>query len=51
MADSVSLPLSYTVPKALSVCISKILLVINSIETKLARVRKKGNSVDYIVAI
>lgn len=46
MADSVSLPLSYTVPKALSVCISKILLVINSIETKLARVRKKGNSVE-----
>ena len=42
MADSVSLPLSYTVPKALSVCISKILLVINSIETKLARVRKKA---------
>lgn len=48
MADSVSLPLSYTVPKALSVCISKILLVINSIETKLARVRKKGNSVEAI---
>lgn len=48
MADWVSLPLSYTVPKALSVCIGKILLVINNIETKLARVRKKGNSVEAI---
>ena len=29
-------------------CIGKILLVINNIETKLARVRKKGNSVEAI---
>lgn len=43
-----SLLLSYLVPKALSVCIGKILLVINNIETKLARVRKKGNSVEAI---
>lgn len=41
MADGVSLSLSYTVPKALSVCIGKILLIINSIETKLATVREK----------
>lgn len=40
--------MSYTVLKALSACVGKILLVINNIETKLARVRKKGNSVEAI---
>lgn len=40
MANWVSLPLSYTVPTDLSLCIGEVLLIINNTETKLARQKK-----------